>query len=210
MPHSHLNGFCRIIDNISEWTGRAIAWLVLLMVLVIVYDISMRYLFQIGSVALQELEWHLFAIIFLLGAAYTLKHDGHVRVDIFYQSRWMNARRRAMVDIFGTVFLLIPFCVLIIVSSGAFVGNSFSIAEGSPDPGGLPYRFFLKAMIPAAFALLVLQGVSGLIRAIPQLTAPSDTYTPSVDSNTDRTNTDAANAGGSNNNNNNYVNNKEP
>jgi len=141
-----------------------------LMVLIIVYDISMRYLFQIGSVALQELEWHLFALVFLFGAAYTLKHDGHVRVDIFYQSRWMNDRRRAYIDLFGTLFLLIPFCVLIIVSSGPFVGNAFAMGEGSPDPGGLPYRFLLKAAIPAGFVLLILQGVAQMLRAIVILT----------------------------------------
>ncbi len=146
------------------------AWLVFLMVLIIVYDISMRYLFQIGSVALQELEWHLFALVFLFGAAYTLKHDGHVRVDIFYQSRWMNDRRRAYIDLFGTLFLLIPFCVLIIVSSGPFVGNAFAMGEGSPDPGGLPYRFLLKAAIPAGFVLLILQGVAQMLRAIVILT----------------------------------------
>lgn len=170
MPSSLLDKTTRIIDSISEWTGRAMAWLVFLMVLIIVYDISMRYLFQIGSVALQELEWHLFALVFLFGAAYTLKHDGHVRVDIFYQSRWMNDRRRAYIDLFGTLFLLIPFCVLIIVSSGPFVGNAFAMGEGSPDPGGLPYRFLLKAAIPAGFVLLILQGVAQMLRAIVILT----------------------------------------
>jgi TRAP-type mannitol/chloroaromatic compound transport system permease small subunit len=172
VPHSLLNKFCRIIDSVSEWTGRAIAWLVMVMVLVIVYDIGMRYLFHIGSVTLQELEWHLFSLVFLFGAAYTLKHDGHVRVDIIYQSRWMNDRRRAYVDLFGTLLLLIPFCVLIIVSSGAFVGNSFAIGEGSPDPGGLPYRFLLKAAIPIGFALLILQGIAQMIHALVTITTP--------------------------------------
>jgi TRAP-type mannitol/chloroaromatic compound transport system permease small subunit len=171
VPNSLLQKTTRIIDSISEWTGRAIAWLVLVMVLIIVYDISMRYLFHIGSVALQELEWHLFALVFLFGAAYTLKHDGHVRVDIFYQSRWMNDRRRAYVDLFGTLFLLIPFCVLIIVSSGPFVGNAFAMGEGSPDPGGLPYRFLLKASIPVGFALLILQGIAQMLRALMTITA---------------------------------------
>jgi TRAP-type mannitol/chloroaromatic compound transport system permease small subunit len=159
----------RIIDAISEWTGRAVAWLVLAMVLIIVYDISMRYLFQIGSVTLQELEWHLFALLFLFGAAYTLKHDAHVRVDILYRSRWMDARRRAYVEIFGTLLLLIPFCILIMVSSLPFVGNAFAMGEGSPDAGGLPYRFLLKAAIPVGFGLLMLQGVAQLLRAITVL-----------------------------------------
>jgi TRAP-type mannitol/chloroaromatic compound transport system permease small subunit len=125
----------------------------------------MRYLFQIGSVALQELEWHLFAIIFLLGAAYTFKHDGHVRVDILYRSHKFNDRQRAYIDLAGSVVFLIPFCLLIIFSSWPFVANSFSMLEGSPDPGGLPYRFLLKACIPLAFALIMLQGIANALQA---------------------------------------------
>jgi len=154
------------IELISEWSGRAVAWLVLAMVLVTAYDVAMRYLFQAGSVALQELEWHLFALLFLLGAAYTLKHDGHVRVDIFYNSQWMTDRRRAMIDLFGGLFLLLPFCLMIIISSLPFVANSFGLGEGSPDPGGLPYRFLLKAAIPVGFGLLLLQGVANMLRSL--------------------------------------------
>jgi TRAP-type mannitol/chloroaromatic compound transport system permease small subunit len=135
------------------------------MVLVIGFDVAMRYLFQSGSVALQELEWHLFALIFLLGAAYTFKHDEHVRLDILYHSRWMDARKRAWVDLLGGLFILLPFCVLIISTSFPFVSNSFHMAEGSPDPGGLPYRFILKAAIPLGFALLLLQGVAHMLRS---------------------------------------------
>lgn len=140
-------------------------WCVPLLMCVIVYDVSMRYLFQIGSVALQELEWHLFAILFLLGAAYTFKHDGHVRVDIFYRSKKMSDRQRAYIDIAGGLLFLIPFCLLIIVSSWPFVANSFSMLEGSPDPGGLPYRFLLKATIPLAFALIMVQGIASVIQS---------------------------------------------
>lgn len=140
-------------------------WCVPLMVGVIVYDVGMRYLFQIGSVALQELEWHLFAILFLLGAAYTFKHDGHVRVDILYRSKNLSDRQRAFIDFFGGLLFLIPFCLLIIISSWPFVENSFSMLEGSPDPGGLPYRFILKACIPLGFALILLQGIANTLQA---------------------------------------------
>ena len=154
------------IEFISEWSGRAVAWLVLAMVLGIAYDVAMRYLFQSGSVALQELEWHLFALLFLLSAAYTLRHNGHVRVDIFYNSQWMTDRRRAMIDLFGGLFLLLPFCLMIIISSLPFVANSYGMSEGSPDPGGLPYRFLLKAAIPLGFSLLLLQGVANMLRSL--------------------------------------------
>ena len=156
----------KVIDSINEWIGRVTAWLVLVMVLLISYDVAMRYLFHSGSVALQELEWHVFAIIFLFGAAYTLKHDGHVRVDILYRSRFMSARRRAWVDLVGTLVFLIPFCLLVISGSLPFVGNSFAMSEGSPDPGGLPYRYLLKAAIPLAFGLLLMQGLSLLVTSI--------------------------------------------
>ena len=154
------------------------SWLVLAMVLVIAYDVAMRYLFRIGSVGLQELEWHLFALIFLLGAAYTFKHDGHVRVDIFYHSRHMDERRRAWVDLLGGLFFLLPFCLLIIISSAAFAGNAFSIGEGSPDAGGLPYRFLLKAAIPVGFSLVLLQGIAHMLRSLRTLMSPQ-TETPS-------------------------------
>ncbi len=161
-----LNLLISRIEAISEWSGRATAWLVLGMVLIIGFDVAMRYLFQAGSVGLQELEWHLFALVFLLGAGYTFKHDGHVRVDIFYHSRHMDSHRRAWVDLLGGLFLLLPFCLLIIISSLPFVSSAFTIGEGSPDPGGLPYRFLLKAAIPLGFSLLLLQGVAHMLRSI--------------------------------------------
>ncbi|MFQ5469873.1 MAG: TRAP transporter small permease subunit [Gammaproteobacteria bacterium] len=132
----------------------------------------MRYLFQSGSVALQELEWHLFSLIFLLGAAYTLKHDEHVRVDVIYQGRLMNDKRRAWVNLVGGLFFLLPFCLLIITSSEPFVTNSFSMSEGSPDPGGLTHRFLLKAAIPLGFFLVALQGISSIIRSAQQIFCP--------------------------------------
>lgn len=159
-----------IIDNITEWVGRTASWLVLAMVLLICYDVAMRYLFQQGSVALQELEWHLFALIFLLGSAYTLKHDEHVRVDIFYQSRFVSDKQRAWINIIGTLLFLLPFCVLILITAWPFVENSFYYNEGSPDPGGLPYRFILKGSLLIAFGLLVLQGFSGLLKNVLKLT----------------------------------------
>jgi len=162
----------RAIHCFSEWSGRAVAWLVLALVLLICYDVMLRYLFESGSVALQELEWHLFALLFLLGAGYTLKQDGHVRVDLFYSSRFSD-RQRAWVDLLGTLFLLMPFCVLILYTSWPFVANSFLMGEGSPDPGGLPHRFLLKAAIPLGFALLLIQGLALAIDKALYLTGKS-------------------------------------
>ncbi len=152
-----------------------ISWCVLLMVLVIGYDVSMRFFFQIGSVVLQELEWHLFAVIFLLGASYTLKQDGHVRVDIFYQSKKLTDIHRAWLDLLGTLFFLFPFCALIIFTSWDFVASAYVISEGSPDPGGLPYRFLLKAAIPLGCALLMMQGAAIILKSIDTIFFSSKT-----------------------------------
>ena len=157
------------VEAFSEWTGRAVSWLALAMVLLVVYDVGMRYLFQMGSVALQELEWHLFAALFLLGSAYTLKHDDHVRVDVLYQSRWMGRRRRAWVNLLGSVLFLMPFCLLVVYSSLPFVENAYIYNEGSPDPGGLPHRWLIKACIPVGFVLLMVQGTALALRSLAVL-----------------------------------------
>lgn len=154
------------IEKFTESTGRTVSWLALAMVLLICYDVAMRYLFQQGSVALQELEWHLFALMFLLGGAYTLKHDGHVRVDILYQSRLVSDRGRAWINIIGTLLFLFPFCLLVLFTSWPFVENAFVYREGSPDPGGLPYRFLLKGAILLAFIMLMLQGLAELLKQV--------------------------------------------
>jgi len=152
------------IDSLNEHIGRAASWLVLAMVLLICYDVAMRYFFQQGSVALQELEWHLFALIFLLGAAYTLKHNNHVRVDILYQSHYLSDKHRALINILGTLFFLLPFCILILFTAWPFVENAYYYQEGSPDPGGLPYRYLLKGSLLISFGLLILQGIAELLR----------------------------------------------
>ncbi len=156
------NLFLKIV-RVSEFTGQLCAYLVFILVILIGYDVTMRYLFQNGSVALQELEWHLFSLIFLLGAAYTQKHDAHVRVDVFYRHSRFNDQHRAAINIFGAVFFLIPFCLMVIISSWPFILNAYAIQETSPDPGGLPYRWLLKAVIPLGFSLLLIQAVADIL-----------------------------------------------
>lgn len=160
----------RLADRLSlvaEYTGRAVAWLALGLVLVVGYDVAMRYVFRAGSIAAQELAWHLYALLFLLGAAYTLKHDGHVRVDILYQR--FAPRTRAWIDLLGFALFLLPFCLLVIVTSVPFAWQAYVHAEGSPDAGGLPYRFVLKSAIPLGFALLLLQGLAQAAASLARL-----------------------------------------
>lgn len=163
-----LKSYIQFIDSLNEKVGYLVSWLTTLLVLIVCYDVFTRYFLKKSSVAVQELEWHVFALIFLLGAAYTLKHDRHVRVDVFYIkfSPWV----KAWVNFLGSLFFLIPFSILVIWSSKTFVINSFLIKETSPDPGGLPARFILKAAIPAAFFLLLLQGSVMAIRAFLVIT----------------------------------------
>jgi len=153
-----LRGISRFIDSINEWVGRGIAWVTLLMVLVVFTDVVMRYLFNTSYVFTQELEWHLFSVVFLVGAGYTLLYDGHVRVDIIYQA--VSEKSRAWINLIGVIFFLVPGCYLIIYTSYNFAYDSWLALEGSADPGGIPYRFILKSAIPLGFGLLLLQGIS--------------------------------------------------
>lgn len=155
-----------IIDQFTEWTGRAISYLVIFLVILVGYDVSMRYLFQSGSIGIQELEWHLFSILFLIGAAYTLKHDEHVRLDVLYRSQFLNDKHRALIDAFGSLFILLPFCILIVISAWPFISQAYIYNEASPDPGGLPARWLIKSMIPLGFILLILQGIAESIKKI--------------------------------------------
>lgn len=157
----------QIIDRIIEYIGNLVSWLSAVLVVVIVIDVIMRYLFNTSFAALFELEWHIFATLFMLGAAYGLKHDKHVRVDVFY-SRFSD-KGKAWVNFIGTAVFLIPFCVVIIKTSLPFVSDSFRISESSPDPGGLAYRFIIKSTIPIGASLLLLQGISLLLNSMSTL-----------------------------------------
>ena len=154
--YTRLQQLAHALNRIAELTGRVISWLTLAMVLVTFTVVVLRYAFETGSIALQESVTYLHAMVFMLCAAYTLKHDAHVRVDIFYQ-RW-SERTRAWVDLIGTLLLLAPVCVFIIVSSLDYVAVSWSIQEGSQEAGGLDGVYLLKAAIPLMAALLLLQG----------------------------------------------------
>ncbi len=163
-----LDRFVCIIDWFSDKTGYVAGWLSTLMVLVVFYDTIMRYIFNEGNLALQELEWHLFAIVFLIGAAYTLKEDGHVRVDIIFVN--LSDKTKAWIDLFGIFVFLIPFSMIVIHATSGFVTSSWAVREVSPDPGGLPARYLLKAMIPLCFIFLIIQGLSEAAKRIMILT----------------------------------------
>jgi TRAP-type mannitol/chloroaromatic compound transport system permease small subunit len=142
--------------------GRFVSWIVVFLVAVVFTDVLMRYAANLSFVFIQELEWHLFGFIFLMGAGYTLLYDQHVRVDIVYQK--LSPRGKAWINVLGCVFFLIPGSLLIIYTSWSFAWESFVSMEGSPNPGGIPFRFIIKACIPLGYVLFLLQGISMFIR----------------------------------------------
>lgn len=156
------------VDRVTGVVGRAAAWLALVMVLVGAFNAIARYLGRYIGINLSanvylELQWYLFSMLFLLGAAWVLRENAHVRVDVLYAR--VSTRTQSLINILGTLLLLIPFSAFVLWVSVPVVRSSWIIREGSPDPGGLP-RYPLKALILVCFALLLLQAVSELIREV--------------------------------------------
>jgi TRAP-type mannitol/chloroaromatic compound transport system permease small subunit len=180
--YARLQQLAHILDSIAELTGRIISWLTLAMVIITFGVVVLRYVFESGSIALQESVTYLHAVVFMLCAAYTLKHDAHVRVDIFYQRA--SARTRAWVDLLGTLLLLLPVCAFILASSLDYVASSWSILEGSQESGGLDGVFLLKTTIPVMAGLLLLQGCAlALHKLLVIVGYPSE---PAADAGVDR------------------------
>ena len=157
-----LNAF----DRVSEFVGRLTAWLTVIMVLMTGVVVVMRYAFDAGFIWMQESVVWMHAAVFMLGAAYTLRHEEHVRVDIFYRS--MNPRRRAIVDLFGVIFFLLPVCGFLAYSAFDFAAAAWSMQEITREPGGLPYPAIplLKSVVMVMPITLALQGVSMLLRSL--------------------------------------------
>lgn len=152
------------IKTFSEWIGKLCALLFLLMLCNVFYDVLMRYLFNDVSIGMQELEWHLYASIFLLGASYAISSEAHVRVDLVYER--LSPQRKALIDIFGVLIFLIPFTGLVAWYGIDFAKEAYEMGEGSGDPGGLPYRWIIKAMISIAFVSMLISGIGLLLRSI--------------------------------------------
>jgi len=152
----------KFFDRLADWIGYLSGALMILMMINVFYDVIMRYFFRTGSIAFQELEWHIFAMVFLLGISYALKEDGHVRVDVIYDT--LSPQKKAIINLFGTIVFLIPFSLLIAFGSIDFVLESYHQMEKSGDPGGLTHRWLIKAFIPASFFLLVINSVGSIVK----------------------------------------------
>lgn len=159
-----MNAIERFISKTVDVLGKVTSFLLLLMILNVAFDVMMRYLFHNSSVGMQEVEWHLFSLVFLFGISVALKDEGHVRVDFLYDR--FSPRQKAAVNIFGTIFFLIPLALLIISGSFEFVNDAYVTGEISEDPGGLPYRWLIKSMIPVSFTFLLFSAIGYLLQNI--------------------------------------------
>ncbi|MGX9417543.1 TRAP transporter small permease subunit [Vibrio sp. RC27] len=160
----------QILNRVSDKLGWLASILFILLVLNVVYDVVMRYAFNDVSIAFQELEWHLFSSVFLLGVPYAIRAAGHVRVDVFYER--LSLRARSIIDLLGTLIFLLPFCLLVTWYGIDFAKESYLLGETSGDPGGLPYRWIIKAMIPVSFGFMALSGIGMMLHSINNIISP--------------------------------------
>ena len=158
-----------LVDRISEFIGRAVAWFTLFMVVITFIVVVMRYVFDAGLIWIQESVIWMHAVVFMLGAAYTLQQEDHVRVDVFY--RTMSGKRRALVDAIGVILFLFPLCVFLGWKSFDFVTASWSVREASRESGGLPYPLIpmLKSVLLLMPLTVALQGLALLLRSVKAL-----------------------------------------
>jgi len=159
-------GLAARIERFVDRVGRVTSWLALVIVLLMSVNVVLRYLFSVGSVWAQELEWHLLVPLILFGVSYAMRHGEHVRVDIVYGR--FSPRRQHLVDLVSAL-LAIGIAALFIWLSLHYVQQAYEIDEGSPDPGGLPHRFLLKSLLPLGFAVLLLQGIASALKSLDQL-----------------------------------------
>lgn len=154
----------KICNGISQGSGIAAIFAMILLLFNVFYDVIMRYAFNDVSIGMQELEWHLFSAVFLLGTPYALMKDGHVRVDILFE-RW-NEKTKAIVNFLGALAFIFPFIILVTFYGYDFSKEAFELNEGSGDPGGLPHRWIIKGLIPLSFALMGIAGLGMAIKAL--------------------------------------------
>lgn len=159
LPHTPVS---QRIDRLLAAVGRATSYIWLILLLVIVVNVLLRYALSEGRIELEELQWHLYSVGFLLGLSYAYQADSHIRVDLLHER--LQPRTQAWIELYGILLFLLPFIALVLIYAMPFVASSFALNEVSPSPGGLPLRWLIKAALPVGFALLLLAVLSRLIR----------------------------------------------
>ena len=159
-----IRNIARFVDRLNDIVGTSVAWLTLLMVVITCGVVLARYVFDYGSIALQESVIFMHGTVFMLGIAYTLKEKGHVRVDVFYER--FSPKTRSVIDLIGHGFFLVPFSIFILWTSLGYVEFAWSLKESSAQPGGLPGVYLLKTLIPVMAVLLLVQGLADICKAL--------------------------------------------
>ncbi len=154
----------KFFDSFNKFLGTFTAIIMLLVMSNVFIDVVLRYFFNTGSIALQEMEWHLFSVMFLFGISYALNDEAHVRVDFIYDT--LSSKKKAIINIIGTIFFLFPFAALIAYGSYEFVYDAYELSEISEDPGGLTHRWIIKFMIPLSFIVLILSSIGYILKNI--------------------------------------------
>lgn len=149
-----MNSFLHLLRKVIDAVGALCSVLMILMILNVFYDVVMRYFFNDVSIAMQELEWHIYGAMFMFGIGYTLKEDGHVRVDVIYDQ--LSKKTQAIINILGSLVFALPFALLILYFSWDYALEAYTMNEGSADPGGLPYRWIIRSVIPASSIYLLI------------------------------------------------------
>tara|TARA_R110002072_G_scaffold140765_9_gene285251 strand:- start:13542 stop:14084 length:543 start_codon:yes stop_codon:yes gene_type:complete len=160
--------------NLARLCGVLAGIAMILLLFNVFYDVVMRYAFNDVSIGMQELEWHLFSAVFLLGIPYAIRENNHVRVDILYD-RW-SVKTQAFINLFGSFVFILPFVVLVTYYSMSFAFDAYEMGEGSGDPGGLPFRWIIKSLIPLSFIMMGLASLGMITSALIDLTQPSEKH----------------------------------
>jgi len=160
LPHTPVT---RALDAFVKGVGDVVSWLWVVLVLVIVVNVTSRYAFSQGFIVFEEIQWHLYAVAWLVGLSYAVQNDGHIRIDIFHER--FKPRTKAWIDFLGVLFFLIPYTFVVLRYSPEWIGYSFQPDENSDAPGGLPYRWIIKSTLFLAYLLLLIAAISRLLRA---------------------------------------------
>lgn len=155
---------CKVLDSITYKVGAAVSWLSLVLIIVIVVQVLLRYLFSLNFVELEELQWHLYAIVVMFGLSFTMVNHSHVRVDILRVH--FSARLQRIIEIFGIIFLMVPFIFIVIDYGYDLAYEAFRVNESSNSPEGLPYRWIIKSVIPISFIFLLIASISRILRHV--------------------------------------------
>ena len=162
--NNHIPRLPKVLDRFITGIGETAAWLNVVLIVVIITQVVLRYVFSKGLVRLEELQWHLYAVGIMLGLSYCATRDTHIRLDLLHHR--FPQRRKEVIDLLGTAFLLMPMIIIMLMHSWPFVAESFMINEASDSVVGLPFRWFVKSFLLIGFGLLGLAGVSRIIRAL--------------------------------------------